>query len=119
MLTKEIQAAGLYSVMTPEMQLRNYHSKTIKAYKSYVRSLAEYFAPKHPRELTPDDVHRFLVHQVEEKGLSAGTISQMINAFRFLYVELYKRPLVLEDLKRPRKERKLPVVFPPQRNFWF
>jgi site-specific recombinase XerD len=37
-------------------------------------------------------------------------ISQMINAFRFLYVELYKRPLVLADLKRPRKEYKLPVV---------
>ena len=34
----------------------------------------------------------------------------MINAFRFIYVELYKQPFILNDLKRPRKEKKLPVV---------
>jgi site-specific recombinase XerD len=101
---------GLFDILTQEMRLRNYSLKTIKAYKSSIRSLAQYFDPKHPRELTNEEIHAFLVHQVEIKKLSAGTISQMLNAFRFLYMELYKRPMVLKDLKRPRKERKLPVV---------
>lgn len=101
---------GLFEVLAQEMRLRNYSYKTIKAYKSCIRSLATYVKPKHPRDLTNKEVRQFLVHQVDEKKLSSGTISQMINAFRFLYLELYKRPLVLADLKRPRKEHKLPIV---------
>lgn len=110
METVQTTRGGLFTVLTQEMRLRNYSPKTIKAYKSCIRSLVAYVEPKNPRELTNEEIRQFLVYQVEEKNLSSGTISQMINAFRFLYVELYKRPLVLADLKRPRKEHKLPVV---------
>jgi site-specific recombinase XerD len=110
METVHTKPSGLFTVLMQEMRLRNYLPKTIKAYKSCIRSLAAYVEPKNPRELTNEEIRQFLVYQVEEKKLSSGTISQMINAFRFLYVELYKRPLILKDLKRPRKERKLPVV---------
>lgn len=34
----------------------------------------------------------------------------MFNALRFLYVELYKMPFVIENIPRPKKERKLPSV---------
>ncbi|MFH0988500.1 MAG: site-specific tyrosine recombinase/integron integrase [bacterium] len=100
----------LFDVLGQEMRLRNYSPETIKAYKCCIRSLAAFVAPKHPRDLTGEDIRKFLVYQVDFKKLSSGTITQMINAFRFLYVEMYKRPLVLTDLKRPRKEYKLPVV---------
>lgn len=107
----EKSSPTLFAALTREMRLRNYSDKTIKAYKSCIRTLASYAAPTHPRDLTSNELHQFFVHhQVEEKKLSAGTISQMINALRFLYVELYKKPFVLNDVKRPRKERKLPVV---------
>ena len=110
METTDKKSKGLCEVFSQEMRLRNYSHKTITAYKSCIRSLAAYVGPKHPRDLTNEEVRNYLLYQVEEKKLSSGTISQMINAFRFLYVEPYKRPLVLADLKRPRKEHKLPVV---------
>lgn len=34
----------------------------------------------------------------------------MINALRFLYVELYKMPFAIQDIPRPQKEKKLPNV---------
>ena len=81
----ETNSGGLFSILAQEMHLRNYSPKTIKAYKSCIRSLINYTVPKHLRDLTNNEVHQFLVHLVEEKKLSAGTISQMINAFRFSY----------------------------------
>jgi hypothetical protein len=58
-------SGGLFDVLTQEMRLRNYSPKTIKAYKSCIRSLARYYDPKHPRELTNEEIHAFLVHQIE------------------------------------------------------
>ncbi len=47
---------------------------------------------------------------IEEKKLAAGTINQVFNALRFLYVELYKMPYIIGKLPRPMKEHKLPDV---------
>jgi len=101
---------GLYETLQQEMRLRNYSPKTIKAYRTCIHNLANYAKPKHPRDLANNEIHDFLVHLIEKQRLSSGTINQMINALRFLYVELYKRPFVIKDLKRPRKEHKLPVI---------
>lgn len=101
---------GLYEVLRREMRLRNYSHKTIKAYTSCVRSLIQHFGPKHPRELTNEDLRNYLIHLIEKEQYQSSTINQVINALRFLYVELYKRQMQLGDLPRPRKERKLPEV---------
>ncbi|MDE3056575.1 MAG: phage integrase N-terminal SAM-like domain-containing protein [Bacteroidota bacterium] len=106
---------GLFATLSTERRLRNYSPKTIKAYKSCIRTLTTYAAPKHPRDLTNNELRQFFIHLVEEKKLSTGTISQTINALRFLYVELYKKPFALNGLRRPRKERKLPVFFQKQK----
>jgi site-specific recombinase XerD len=92
------------------MRLRNYSHKTIKAYRSGIRTYARFIRPKHPREATDVDIRTFLLHLVEEEKYSAATINQVINALRYLYVELYKRPMVLGNIPRPMKEKKLPNV---------
>jgi integrase/recombinase XerD len=97
-------------VLAQELRLRNYSPKTIKAYKSCIRSFARYIAPKHPREATEEDIRKFLLYQISEKKLSAATVNQIYNALRFLYAELYKKPFVIGSLPRPKKERKLPTV---------
>lgn len=100
----------LFEVLTQEMRLRNYSPKTIKAYKSCIRSLAAYCSPGHPRDLTNVDVRKYLLHLLVDKKQPAGTVNQVYNALKFLYVELYHRPFVIESLPRPQKERKLPDV---------
>jgi integrase/recombinase XerD len=75
-----------------------------------VRSLVRFFSPRHPRDLNDNDLHRYIVHLVENDKYSAATIHQVINALRFLYVDLYKRSLSLAALPRPRREKHLPVI---------
>lgn len=58
----KIQADGLYSVMAQEMRLRNYSPKTIKSYKSCIRSFVKYIQPMHPREANDKDIRKYLLH---------------------------------------------------------
>lgn len=101
---------SLSDVLTQEMQLRGYSSKTIKAYKSCIRSFAGYFSPTHPRELKNEDVKRYLIHLLVDERRPANSVNQVYNALRYLYKELYHLPFAVGDLPRPRKESTLPDV---------
>jgi integrase/recombinase XerD len=104
------QSPGLFEVLSRELRLRNYSPKTIKAYKSIIRSFAHHFKPRHPRELTENDIRNYLLYLLEEKQSASSTVNQAFNALRFLYVDLYKMPFVIGSIPRPKKERKLPDV---------
>lgn len=111
-MTSEIDLAkaGLFETVRSEMRLRNYSLKTIKAYVSCLRTYVHYLCGKHPRQATERDIRAFLIHLVEREMYAASSINQVINALRFLYVELYHQQMSLGNVPRPRKERKLPVV---------
>ena len=103
-------APKLLSVLATELKLRNYSPKTIKAYKSCVRAFVRYFSPRHPRDLTNEDLRSYFLYLLEERKHAAGTVNQVYNAIKFLYVDLYDRPFVIDKLPRPQKDRKLPDV---------
>jgi integrase/recombinase XerD len=107
---QEPETPGLFETVRREMRLRNYSHKTIKAYQSGIRTFVQHIKPKHPRDATDADIRGFLIHLVDDEDFAASTVNQIINALRVLYVELYKRPMVLGDIPRPRKEHKLPDV---------
>lgn len=93
-----------------ELRLSNYSHQTSKAYSSCLRIFARHLLPKQLADVTKEDIRGFLLNLMEQKQYSAASINQMINALRFLHVEIYKRPMLLEDIPRPMKERKLPNV---------
>jgi len=101
---------GLFEVLARELRLRNYSPKTAKSYRSCLRTFASHFSPRHPRDLTGEDIRSFLIYLMDEKHWEAASINQMLNALRFLYVELYKRPMVLGTVPRPMTAKKLPSV---------
>lgn len=105
--------AGLFETVRREMRLRGYSQKTIKAYQSCIRTLVRHFRPKHPRELSDGHLRSFLLHLLEDEQWEASSVNQMINALRFLYVELYRIPMSIGAIPRPKKEKKLPVVLSP------
>ena len=102
--SKEIEA------LRREMVIRNYSPKTITVYTSCVRSAETYFRPTLLKDIGSEDIRDYLLHQIEQKKLSAGTISQIINSLRFLFIELYKRPFAIGTIERPKRDKKLPVV---------
>lgn len=101
---------GFFDVVVQELKLRNYSPKTIKAYKSCLKAFVRFFSPRHPRELTNQDLREYLVYLLEEKKHPAGTVNQVYNALRFLYVELYEKEFILDKLPRPQTDKKLPDV---------
>ncbi|MBU1422870.1 MAG: tyrosine-type recombinase/integrase [Bacteroidetes bacterium] len=93
------------------MRLKNYSNKTIKSYSSCIGAFFKFYHDDNPKKLSADKIKSYLLYLIEQKNCTFGTINQYINAFRFLYVEVYKVPFVIGEIPRPRKETKLPDVF--------
>jgi len=71
---------GLFEVLIRDPRLRNYSPKTIKAYKSCLHSFIDYFKPRHPRELTENDIRNYLLYLIEDKKFATSTVNQVFNA---------------------------------------
>jgi site-specific recombinase XerD len=78
-------------------------------YLSWVRRLVR-FCRVAPDQLTSEQVRAFLLHLTQERKLAFSTFNQALNAARFFFVEVLKRPFVLEGLRYQRPPRRLPVV---------
>jgi site-specific recombinase XerD len=104
------EAKWAHELFEQEMRIRNYSPMTIKSYSNSLRTFIRFIAPKHPRDLSNQDIRSQLSRMLETGHWSAPSISQLINALRFLYVELYHRPLEIGEIPRPKREKKLPVV---------
>jgi len=110
MQTQTAPIPTLFNVLAKELRLRNYSHKTLKAYRSCLRSFIQHVAPKHPRDISNEEVRSYLLYLIDDKKLASATVNQVFNSLRFLYVELYKKPFVIGSLPRPKKEKKLPRI---------
>ncbi len=77
MQTQTAPIPTLFNVLAKELRLRNYSHKTLKAYRSCLRSFVAYFSPQHPRDLTNNDIRSYLLYLIEKKKLSASTVNQV------------------------------------------
>ena len=91
-----------------ELLSRKYSYKTVKGYIYYNRDFLN-FTDKEPSDVNDDHVKDYLLYLAEEKESATATINQAINALKFYYGAMLKRKFVYE-VKRPRKDKKLPVV---------
>ncbi len=91
-----------------ELVLRKYSPKTVKNYMYHNRVFLERTG-KMPYEVDEEDVRRYLLHLIEADGVSISTINSAINALKFYYGSMLKKQFPYE-IKRPRREKKLPVV---------
>jgi len=91
-----------------ELSIRKYSRRTIR---SYIRINRDFllFAGKRPEEITNEDVKEYLYYAVNQKKVAASTLNIIINALKFYYGEVLKKDFIFE-VKRPKKDRKLPVV---------
>ena len=91
-----------------ELVSRKYSYKTVKGYLYYNRDFVS-FIGKDPSGITEEDIKDYLLYLVEEKQSATSTLNQAINALKFYYGSILKKKFIYE-VKRPRKDRKLPIV---------
>lgn len=95
--------------MVREMQIRNYSERTIKTYVSSLSKLAKFFNLP-PDQISTDQFKGFLHHRINIDKVSVAAINQDISAFKIMQQDVLGRNWEQIRIKRPRRERKLPVV---------
>jgi site-specific recombinase XerD len=63
-----------------------------------------------PDQLTTEHVRAFLLDLTQGRNASFSTFNQALNAARFFFIEVLKKPFVLEGLRFQKAPRRLPVV---------
>lgn len=91
-----------------ELVSRKYSYKTVKVYIYYNRDLLS-FTGKEYSAIDDNDIKNYLLYLVEEKEFATSTLNQAISALKFYYGTMLKKDFIYE-IKRPRKDKKLPVV---------
>ncbi len=91
-----------------EMVSRKYSYKIVKAYLYFNRDFLNHTG-KSPPEIIENDLKNYLLYLAEEKQCAASTLNQAVNALKFYYGSMLKRKFLYE-IKRPRKDKKLPEV---------
>jgi integrase/recombinase XerD len=95
--------------MLAELQLRGITPRTQTAYLREIAKLETYFN-RSPEELGEEEVKEYLVHMLEDRGLSSGTYKYYAAGIKFLYRTTLNRGEVVEKIKYPKAKIKLPVV---------
>jgi len=91
-----------------DLRLKNFSPGTIKVYVHAVAKFSRHFG-RSPDELSQEDVRSYLVHLIDQ-GLARSTCVLVRNALRHLFTDTLGRPDCVEQLPRPKGEKKLPVV---------
>lgn len=95
--------------MMEELQLRGLTPKTQKIYLREVSNYAKYF-DKSPEELGEKELREYLLYLLNERKLAKGTYRFYYQGLKFLYKHTLKREDVVEKIRCPRGQKKLPVV---------
>jgi site-specific recombinase XerD len=95
--------------MIREMQIRNYSERTVTTYVSLLSRLAKFY--NHPvDQISIDQLKDYLHHRITNDKVSVAVVNQTISAYRILQKDVLNRDWEPVKVKRPRLEKKLPVV---------
>jgi integrase/recombinase XerD len=93
------------------LKLKRYSQHTIKSYEHHLQNFFRYFAGRDVRQISDEEINRYIAGLIETKNISASYQNQIINALKLYYYEM----LDVSDrdwtrVPRPHEGRKLPLV---------
>ena len=93
-----------------ELKIRHYAQKTRKNYLGHIRRFF-FWLQGSPVPTDAQIVKSHLLFLVEHKEVSNASLRNGYSALRFLYKEILHHDFVMDAIKRPQTQRRLPVVF--------
>ncbi len=106
----QLRASGHLISFGHYMKCRRYSSNTIKTYTEAIEQFFKFHADKSPDSIGIPDFIDFNTRYILEKKLSASYQNQIINALKLFYRNRFNRVMNVENLERPRREKRLPNV---------
>ncbi|NBV09622.1 MAG: integrase [Flavobacteriia bacterium] len=89
---------------------RRYSPNTIKTYTDALEVFFRFHQTKEPERLSIEDIIEFNTAYILQKNLSASYQNQVINAIKLFYRNRFNRFMDLDNIQRPRREKRLPNV---------
>ena len=106
-----VSPPSLLTQMRRVLRLRRYSRRTEESYVAWIRRYVRFCGMRHPRELGPSDVTRFLSSLAVDRRVSASTQNQALSALVFLYRDVLDMPVGwLNGLVRAKRPARVPVV---------
>ena len=93
------------------LKLKNYSENTIRNYRNWFLIFLQHFTNRKPSEIHKNEIMDFLVKFRNSPKWSATSQNQLVNAIKYFYEQLLKRPREYYDLPRPQMPFQLPTVF--------
>lgn len=90
--------------------LKNYSVNTVKNYRNHFQAFLAEHKYCRPSEITKKQVLKYLYNSAGKKS-GASEMNQKVNAIKFFYEKVLKRPRQVYDLPRAKKPFQLPGVF--------
>jgi integrase len=93
------------------IRARHYSYRTEEAYVGWIKRFILFHGKRHPAEMGPPEITRFLTALAVQRHVSASTQNQALAAVLFLYKDvLGGDPGWLSDIVRAKRPERLPVV---------
>jgi integrase/recombinase XerD len=98
--------------MLEDMKLRGLAPSTQEAYVRSVRDFAVYYN-KPPDQISDEELRCYFVYLMEERHLGRSSCTAILCGIKFLYTYTLKQEWPLQELVRPAKAKRLPVILSP------
>jgi site-specific recombinase XerD len=95
--------------MIAAMRQRGFAERTHQSYLSAVESLTNYFKCS-PATLQVNDLQNYFNYLVQERNLSPASCRLHLNAVRFFFLQVLKRPSFDVELVLPKRHQKIPEL---------
>jgi site-specific recombinase XerD len=93
------------------LQLKSYSASTIKTYKDAFNVFTDHFDDKEINKIAKREIEDYLLHLAKNKKQSETAIHSAVNAIKFYYEQVIKKPKEYYELQRPKKPIKNVTVF--------
>lgn len=102
------------NAFTVFLQNQRYSPSTIKTYTDTLNVFFRFHGTKETHELHNTDLTEFVHTYIIQAGHSYSYQNQFINAIKLFFGKVEKRNMVIEQIQRPRTEKKLPNILSKQ-----
>jgi len=99
-----------YQHFTELLKLKGYSPNTLRSYCGAFHQFLRILKAVPANSLSRQHIHAYLLWLLEKKGASETQVHTVVNALKFYFEQVEKRPREFYDLPRPKKPQKLPPV---------
>lgn len=92
------------------LKQKRYSESTIRTYSAYFKDFMHYFNELKLEELQAEEINAYVLELIKNWDIATSEQNQRINAIKFYYEKVLRKPRQSYEIERPRSEKLLPDV---------